>query len=72
MSVDVSLEAGVSHEDVIRRINYLLRAQTPDIDAALDNLAETSRNLNEGTGDLKRQPSLLLFSQPPARSETVK
>lgn len=68
-----SIEDVLADLDVaIRQINLLIKHQYPNIDRAIQNVVETSENLKEGTADIKRQPSKLLFSQPPTKSETVK
>lgn len=59
-------------DKAIRQINLLIKYQYPNIDLAIQNMVETSKNLKEGTADIKSQPSKLFFSQPPAKSETVK
>ncbi len=59
-------------DEAIRQINLLIKYQYPNIDLAIQNVVETSKNLKEGTADIKSQPSKLFFSKPPAKSETVK
>jgi len=59
-------------DEAIRRINLLVKYQYPNIDLAVQNVVDISENLKEGTADIKSQPSKLLFSQPPAKSEAVK
>lgn len=62
----------VELDEAIRQINLLIKQQYPNIDLAIQNVVDTSKNLKEGTADIKSQPSKLLFSQPPAKSEIVK
>ena len=62
--------AGLDH--TVRQLNLMIKQQYPNIDLAIQNVVDTSKNLKEGTADIKNQPSTLLFSQPPAKSETVK
>ncbi|MCF7958465.1 MAG: MCE family protein [Phycisphaerae bacterium] len=59
-------------DDTIRQINLMIKQQYPNLDMAIQNLVETSKNLKEGTAEIKSQPSQLLFSHPPAKSEIVK
>ena len=58
-------------DEAIRQINLMIKQQYPNIDLAIQNVVDTSKNLKEGTADIKSQPSKLLFSQPPAKSEIV-
>lgn len=58
--------------ETIRQINLMVKQQYPNINLAIQNLVETSQNIKEGTADIKNQPSKLIFSPPPAKSETVK
>ena len=62
----------VSLDKTIQRINRLIKAQSPEIDRTIKNISQTSENLKDVTEDLKAQPSKLIFSEPPAESETVK
>jgi phospholipid/cholesterol/gamma-HCH transport system substrate-binding protein/paraquat-inducible protein B len=62
----------VSLDKTIQRINRLIKAQSPEIDRAVKNISQTSENLKDVTEDLKAQPSKIIFSEPPAKSETVK
>lgn len=69
----VNLNASIgSLDQTIRQLNLMIKQQYPNIDLAIQNVVDTSKNLKEGTADIKSQPSTLLFSQPPAKSETVK
>jgi len=61
-----------SLDKTIQRINRLIKAQSPEIDRAVKNLSQATENLKDVTEDLKAQPSKLIFSEPPAKSETVK
>ena len=62
----------VGLDEAISQINLLVKYQYPNIDLVIQNMVDTSENLKEGTADIKSQPSKLLFSKPPAKSETVK
>jgi phospholipid/cholesterol/gamma-HCH transport system substrate-binding protein/paraquat-inducible protein B len=57
--------------DTIRHINLLIKQYEPIMSATLGNLADTSENVRESTEDIKRQPSKILFSKPPAKSEVT-
>lgn len=59
-------------DTAVRRINLLLKQYAPSIQTSVGNIAETSENLKEATEGIKRQPSKLLFSQPPTHSEVLK
>ena len=59
-------------EETIHRINLLIKYQYPNLDQILRNLVEGSGNLKEGLSDVKQQPSKLIFSKPPPKSENVK
>jgi ABC-type transporter Mla subunit MlaD len=56
----------------LRRIDKLVADQRPQVDEALENLRRISANLEELTENLKKQPSELIFSQPPPKSEVLK
>jgi phospholipid/cholesterol/gamma-HCH transport system substrate-binding protein/paraquat-inducible protein B len=43
-------------DETIRQINLLIKQQYPNIDIAIQNVVETSKNLKEGTADIKNQP----------------
>jgi phospholipid/cholesterol/gamma-HCH transport system substrate-binding protein/paraquat-inducible protein B len=55
-------------ETAFRRLNALLSGQERDVEATLNNFRAASQNLREVTENLRRNPSQLFFSQPPARS----
>lgn len=57
---------------VLLRIDTLLSRQTPQIDETLEDLRKVSSNLKEITDTLKRDPSALMFSPLPPKSEVVK
>ena len=59
-------------DEAIRRINLLIKQQYPNIDLAIRNLVEGSGDFKEGLSDVKQQPSKLIFSKPPPKSENVK
>lgn len=54
------------------RIDKLISTETPQIETILANLKEISDNLRDLTTSLKRNPSDLLFSQPPPQPEVFK
>jgi paraquat-inducible protein B len=56
----------------VRRINLLITTQAPRIESTLENLQKISSNLRELSENLKRNPSDLLLSSPPPRSELQK
>ena len=61
-----------SLDKTIQRINQLVKAQSPGIDRTVKNLSQTSENLKDVISDLKAQPSKLILSTPPPKSETAK
>ena len=54
------------------RIDKLVSSESPQIDQTLENLRVISENLKDLTGSLKRDPSQIIFSQPPPQSEATK
>lgn len=54
------------------RIDRLVSTERPQIEIILANLKEISDNLRDLTTSLKRNPSDLLFSQPPPQPEVSK
>jgi phospholipid/cholesterol/gamma-HCH transport system substrate-binding protein/paraquat-inducible protein B len=54
------------------RIDRLVMSQSPKIEQALEDLREVTADLKEITGSLKQQPSQLILSQPPPKSEVSK
>ena len=59
-------------DEVLKRLDILLATQSPQVDLVLANLLEVSANLKELTEILKAQPSQLLNSTPPPRTEAFK
>lgn len=58
--------------DVLKRTDELIASQRPEIEASLENLREISSNLKDLSESLKRNPSELIFSKPPPKSEVLK
>jgi phospholipid/cholesterol/gamma-HCH transport system substrate-binding protein/paraquat-inducible protein B len=54
------------------RIDRLVMSQSPKIGQALEDLKEVTADLREITGSLKQQPSQLILSRPPPKSEVSK
>ncbi|MBN1126191.1 MAG: MCE family protein [Sedimentisphaerales bacterium] len=55
----------------LRQMERLVAMEESDIDEMVDNLKRASENLREATEKVKRYPSLLLFSEPPQKSEVT-
>ncbi|RJR29375.1 MAG: MCE family protein [Desulfobacteraceae bacterium] len=55
-------------EATFKRLSGLLSGQERDIEETVNNFRAASQNLKEVTENLKRNPSQLLFGQPPARA----
>jgi phospholipid/cholesterol/gamma-HCH transport system substrate-binding protein/paraquat-inducible protein B len=56
----------------VHRVNLLIMTQTPRIESTLENLQKVSSDLRELSENLKRNPSDLLLSSPPPKSELQK
>jgi paraquat-inducible protein B len=56
----------------LQRIDELLATERPEIEEAVRNLRGVLANLKDLTESLKRDPSDLIFSQPPRKSEDLK
>jgi hypothetical protein len=56
----------------VRRVNLLIATQAPHIESTLENLQKISSDLRELSENLKRNPSDLLLSSPPRKSELMK
>jgi ABC-type transporter Mla subunit MlaD len=54
------------------RIDQLILAKSPQVIEMLENFKQMSENLKNMTEDLKKNPSELIFSQPPEKKETLK
>ena len=54
------------------RIDQLVLARSPQVLEMLENFKQMSENLKNMTEDLKKNPSELIFSQPPEKKETLK
>ncbi len=53
-------------------INREVRSQSPEVEKLLHNLRAISDDIKELTENLKKHPSEIIFSQPPAKSEMIK
>jgi paraquat-inducible protein B len=56
----------------LSRIDRLVINQSPKVDQALSDLRDVSADIKEIIGDLKKDPSQLIFSPSPPKSEVVK
>jgi ABC-type transporter Mla subunit MlaD len=56
----------------LTRIDQLILTRSPQVIEMLENFKQMSENLKNMTEDLKKNPSELLFSQPPENKETLK
>jgi phospholipid/cholesterol/gamma-HCH transport system substrate-binding protein len=59
-------------DQAIDHINALLVTERPPLDAVINNLVDVSVNLKELTETLKANPSDLIRSSPPAKTEAFK
>jgi len=55
---------------LLRGLNDLMQGQTGNVSAILSDTREMIQNFNELVEDVKKQPSRLLFSEPPSHIET--
>ena len=55
----------------LSRIDKLINSQSPKVEQALSDLRDVSSEIKEIIGDLKNNPSKLLFSPSPPKSEVV-
>lgn len=53
----------------LQRIDRLIATKSPQIDRVLDDTREISENLKQLTENLSRNPSNIIFSKPPRRTE---
>lgn len=58
--------------EALRQVNLMINYEYPNFNLVIQEVMDASKNLKEGTAELKQQPSKLLFGQPPAKSEIVK
>ncbi|MBN1973872.1 MAG: MCE family protein [Sedimentisphaerales bacterium] len=56
----------------LTHIDKLVMNQSPKIEQTLEDLRDVSSDLKEIIGDIKKNPSQLIFSQPPPKSEVLK
>jgi phospholipid/cholesterol/gamma-HCH transport system substrate-binding protein/paraquat-inducible protein B len=56
-------------ERTLRRLDTLVSGQQHNIEMSIENIRMISENLRELTANAKEYPALLLFGEPPARSE---
>jgi paraquat-inducible protein B len=64
---DPALPSLIARADLVtRRVDRLLASRDAEVSEAVDNLLQVSENLRQLTEVLKRQPSAVLFSSPPA------
>jgi hypothetical protein len=50
---------------ILKNLEPVARSSGPEIKVLLENLAVTSANLAQFSGEVKRRPSLLLWGTPP-------
>ena len=62
-------ESATHLRQTLAEADALLATQSDNIRAILDDLRATAANAREMTDDVKSNPSRLLFSQPPARTQ---
>ena len=56
----------------LQRIDKLVATERPEIEVIIANFREISDNLKDLTSALKKRPSQLILSKPPAKSEALK
>jgi len=56
----------------LRRVDKLVATERPEIEIIIANFREISDNLKDLTSALKKRPSELILSKPPAKSEALK
>jgi paraquat-inducible protein B len=56
----------------LARIDQLILSRSPQIVEMLENFKQMSENLKNLTEELKKNPSELIFSQPPEKKEVLK
>ena len=56
----------------LARIDQLVLSRSPQIVEMLENFKQMSENLKNLTEELKKNPSELIFSQPPEKKEVLK
>ena len=55
-----------------KRFDTILSSNQNDIGLAVENLRTASQDLKEVTGNAKKYPSMILFGEPPAKSQLWK
>ncbi|MHC5061301.1 MAG: MlaD family protein [Planctomycetota bacterium] len=65
-------KAVIELNKVLERIDMLIATQQPQIERSLENFRQTSRNVKDLSGDIKKNPSTLIFSKPPPESEVLR
>ncbi|NCN10867.1 MAG: MCE family protein [Leptospira sp.] len=55
-----------------KRLDTILSSNQNDIGVAVENLRTASQDLKEVTGNAKKYPSMILFGEPPAKSQIWK
>ena len=65
-------EAVAKLNQTLVNFNALVSTERPGIDRILSDLREITDSLKELIATLEQNPSELLFSKPPKRSEVVK
>ena len=53
----------------LQRIDRLIASKSPQIDRVLEDTREIAENLKQLTESLSRNPSNIIFSKPPRRTE---
>jgi peptidoglycan hydrolase CwlO-like protein len=59
-------------DNTLEELNLEIRTKGPEVDKFLRNMRAISDDIKELTAMLKRHPSEIIFSQPPAKSEMIK
>ncbi len=68
LPANLPLVVGQLHT-TLQRIDRLIATKSPQIDRVLDDTREISENLKQLTESLSRNPSNIIFSKPPRRTE---
>lgn len=68
----ISLPQLVANIDsAVTRLDQMIENKTPEIEATINSLKQTSDNFNTLSQDLKNNPSQIIFGNPPAKSEAM-
>jgi tRNA1(Val) A37 N6-methylase TrmN6 len=59
-------------DSILERIDKEAATKSPEIAKFISNMKTISDDIKELTETLKKHPSEIIFSQPPAKSEMIK